>query len=195
MCFRFFQVLLTYFKEWSYLDISIVFVSLPFDHSLSLIFVFDIHCHSFHHSLSLSFHHVMKRFLCLLVLHPLLLHSLPTRSSLLITLPVIPSSLAVMFSTPLPSFFPTIHPHLFLLVCVCFWCAALWKDWNPVGDCALVMRRDVLLAVNVFLFCQQSMLHLAPKLNYANLNDELLKHFARLQCRDAEVGLCWRMRF
>lgn len=43
--------------------------------------------------------------------------------------------------------------------------------------------------VNAFLFCQQSMLHLAPKLNYVNLNDELLKHFARLQCRDAEVGL------
>lgn len=33
------------------------------------------------------------------------------------------------------------------------------------------------------------MLHLAPKLNYNNLNEEVLKHFARLQSRDEEGGI------
>lgn len=33
------------------------------------------------------------------------------------------------------------------------------------------------------------MLHLAPKLNYHNLNEEVLKHFARLQARDEEGGI------
>jgi len=30
--------------------------------------------------------------------------------------------------------------------------------------------------------------HLAPKLNYKNLNEEILKHFARLQSRDDQVS-------
>jgi hypothetical protein len=33
----------------------------------------------------------------------------------------------------------------------------------------------------------QSMLYLACKLNYKNLNEELLKHFARLQAKDDQV--------
>ena len=33
----------------------------------------------------------------------------------------------------------------------------------------------------------QAMLHLAPKLNYKNLNEELMKHFARLQAKDDQV--------
>ncbi len=33
----------------------------------------------------------------------------------------------------------------------------------------------------------KSMLHLCPKLNYKNLNEELLKHFARLQTKDDQV--------
>jgi SCY1-like protein 1 len=33
----------------------------------------------------------------------------------------------------------------------------------------------------------QSILFLAPKLNYNNLNVEVLKHFARLQAKDDEV--------
>ena len=33
------------------------------------------------------------------------------------------------------------------------------------------------------------MLHLAPKLNYKNLNEELLRHFARLQGRDDQGGI------
>ncbi|RWS10279.1 N-terminal kinase-like protein [Dinothrombium tinctorium] len=33
------------------------------------------------------------------------------------------------------------------------------------------------------------MLHLAPKLNYNNLNEDMLKHFARLQSRDEEGGI------
>jgi SCY1-like protein 1 len=35
----------------------------------------------------------------------------------------------------------------------------------------------------------KSMLHLAPKLNYKNLNEELLKHFARLQTKDDQGGI------
>lgn len=35
----------------------------------------------------------------------------------------------------------------------------------------------------------KSMLHLAPKLNTVNLNEELLKHFNRLQTRDEEGGI------
>lgn len=35
----------------------------------------------------------------------------------------------------------------------------------------------------------KSILHLAPKLNYNNLNVELLKHFARLQAKDPEGGI------
>ena len=37
-------------------------------------------------------------------------------------------------------------------------------------------------------FCQ-GMMHLSPKLNYKNLNEELLKHFARLQTKDSQVLL------
>ena len=33
----------------------------------------------------------------------------------------------------------------------------------------------------------KAMLHLAPKLNYKNMNEELLKHFARLQAKDDQV--------
>lgn len=33
------------------------------------------------------------------------------------------------------------------------------------------------------------MLYLAPKLNYSNLNEEVLKHFARLQTRDEDCGI------
>ncbi|XP_015794530.1 N-terminal kinase-like protein [Tetranychus urticae] len=33
------------------------------------------------------------------------------------------------------------------------------------------------------------MLHLAPKLSYSNLNEEVIKHFARLQTRDEEGGI------
>ena len=32
-------------------------------------------------------------------------------------------------------------------------------------------------------------MHLAPKLNYKNLNEELLKHFARLQSKDDQVSI------
>lgn len=35
----------------------------------------------------------------------------------------------------------------------------------------------------------KSMLHLASKLNYRNLNEELLKHFARLQSKDDQGGI------
>lgn len=35
----------------------------------------------------------------------------------------------------------------------------------------------------------KSMLHLAPKLNSTNLNDELMKHLSRLQTRDEEGGI------
>ena len=35
----------------------------------------------------------------------------------------------------------------------------------------------------------QAMLHLAPKLNYKNLNEELMKHFARLQAKDDQVSV------
>lgn len=33
------------------------------------------------------------------------------------------------------------------------------------------------------------MLYLAPKLNFNNLNVELLKHFARLQVKDDQVSI------
>ena len=46
-----------------------------------------------------------------------------------------------------------------------------------------------LLAINYHVSPLQSMLHLAPKLNYKNLNEELLKHFARLQSRDDQGGI------
>lgn len=35
----------------------------------------------------------------------------------------------------------------------------------------------------------QSIIHLAPKLNYNNLNVEVLRHFARLQARDDQGGI------
>lgn len=35
----------------------------------------------------------------------------------------------------------------------------------------------------------KAMVHFAPKLNYANLNEDLLQHFARLQMRDEEGGI------
>jgi SCY1-like protein 1 len=33
----------------------------------------------------------------------------------------------------------------------------------------------------------QSVIHLAPKLNYNNLNVEVMRHFARLQSKDDQV--------
>ena len=33
------------------------------------------------------------------------------------------------------------------------------------------------------------MLHMASKLNYKNLNEELMKHFARLQSKDDQGGI------
>ncbi|XP_041352355.1 N-terminal kinase-like protein [Gigantopelta aegis] len=35
----------------------------------------------------------------------------------------------------------------------------------------------------------KAMVHLAPKLNYKNLNEELMKHFARLQTKDDQGGI------
>ncbi|XP_052769512.1 N-terminal kinase-like protein [Mya arenaria] len=35
----------------------------------------------------------------------------------------------------------------------------------------------------------KAMMHLAPKLNYKNLNEELMKHFARLQAKDDQGGI------
>lgn len=35
----------------------------------------------------------------------------------------------------------------------------------------------------------KAMVHLAPKLDYRNLNEELMKHFARLQARDEQGGI------
>lgn len=35
----------------------------------------------------------------------------------------------------------------------------------------------------------KAMIHLAPKLNYKNLNEELMKHFARLQSKDQQGGI------
>lgn len=35
----------------------------------------------------------------------------------------------------------------------------------------------------------KAMIHLSPKLNYKNLNEELMKHFARLQSRDPQGGI------
>ncbi|XP_064483692.1 N-terminal kinase-like protein [Ornithodoros turicata] len=35
----------------------------------------------------------------------------------------------------------------------------------------------------------KAMVHMAPKLNYRNLNEELMKHFARLQVRDDQGGI------
>jgi hypothetical protein len=40
----------------------------------------------------------------------------------------------------------------------------------------------------------QSIISLAPKLNYNNLNVEVLKHFARLQSKDEQVYLFLRQR-
>ena len=34
----------------------------------------------------------------------------------------------------------------------------------------------------------QAMLYIAPKLNYKNLNEEVMKHFARLQSKDDQVS-------
>lgn len=35
----------------------------------------------------------------------------------------------------------------------------------------------------------KAMVHMAPKLNYSNLNEEVMKHFARLQARDDQGGI------
>lgn len=44
-------------------------------------------------------------------------------------------------------------------------------------------------AAHRFLLLPQSIIHLAPKLNYNNLNVEVLRHFARLQSRDDQGGI------
>lgn len=49
-------------------------------------------------------------------------------------------------------------------------------------DADVLYLQDLLL----FLPSMQSMLLLAPKLNEPNLNQELMRHFARLQARDEQ---------
>lgn len=39
------------------------------------------------------------------------------------------------------------------------------------------------------------MVFMAPKLNYKNLNEEVMKHFARLQAKDDQVGQCLKEIF
>lgn len=39
------------------------------------------------------------------------------------------------------------------------------------------------------------MVFMAPKLNYKNLNEEVMKHFARLQAKDDQVGHSWKEMF
>ena len=41
--------------------------------------------------------------------------------------------------------------------------------------------------LNVESALKQSMIHIAAKLNYKNLNEEVLKQFARLQSKDEQV--------
>lgn len=41
----------------------------------------------------------------------------------------------------------------------------------------------------IFHFFKQSIIHLAPKLNYNNLNVEVLRHFARMQAKDEQGGI------
>lgn len=43
--------------------------------------------------------------------------------------------------------------------------------------------------IDLILVLFQSVIHLAPKLNYNNLNVEVLRHFARLQSRDDQGGI------
>ena len=56
-----------------------------------------------------------------------------------------------------------------------------------------MLIRFILFILNFYSFdfsCiiyLQAMLYLAPKLNHKNLNEELLKHFARLQTKDDQV--------
>lgn len=46
------------------------------------------------------------------------------------------------------------------------------------------------MQLNIFsIYFLQSIIHLAPKLNYNNLNVEVLRHFARLQARDDQGGI------
>jgi|LakMenEpi03Aug12_release.lakeMendotaPanAssembly.Ray.scaffolds.fasta_scaffold1411858_1 SCY1-like protein 1 len=42
--------------------------------------------------------------------------------------------------------------------------------------------------INIGIIAMQSIISLAPKLNYNNLNVEVLKHFARLQSKDEQVN-------
>lgn len=41
----------------------------------------------------------------------------------------------------------------------------------------------------------KSIVHLAPKLNYNNLNVEVLRHFARLQSKDDQGGIRYLIFF
>jgi len=58
---------------------------------------------------------------------------------------------------------------------------------------ATTVKRPFSINVNLiftvlnYVYSQAS-LHLAPKLNYKNLNEELMKHFARLQAKDDQVS-------
>ena len=51
-----------------------------------------------------------------------------------------------------------------------------WSWWRTIIYC---------LCLSNF----QAMLHMASKLNYKNLNEELMKHFARLQSKDDQGGI------
>lgn len=66
-------------------------------------------------------------------------------------------------------------------------------DTNPY------IRDQTIEVISLFLFTRrskcktilsfQSIIHLAPKLNYNNLNVEVLRHFARLQAKDDQGGI------
>lgn len=49
-----------------------------------------------------------------------------------------------------------------------------------------LLDADAMCQQGLFFHSMQSMLLLAPKLNETNLNQELMRHFARLQARDEQ---------
>lgn len=69
-------------------------------------------------------------------------------------------------------------------------------DTNPyIRDQTIeVIYFRLLIASTSVILCYyfihlQSIIHLAPKLNYNNLNVEVLRHFARLQAKDDQGGI------
>ena len=96
-----------------------------------------------------------------------------------------PLSVYVLFPRHFERYPALILYSFHIRVCISNLCIILDTIYSRLIDESIFEKNMLFAQFHAFLF--QSMLHLAPKLNYKNLHDDLMKHLARLQTKDDQV--------